>query len=87
MKTVLKCMICLSMIVFMAGNVVAQMTAAKRIAPMVEKKVTLNAPAEKVWEYVSDPVNYKKFSGVKEFTGKERSLNEKIELLTQAGQK
>ena len=65
----------------------AQMAAAKRVPPAVEKTVVLKAPAEKVWEYVSEPGNYKKFAGVKEFTCEEKALNAKIGLTTKSGKK
>lgn len=86
-KIFLNLLLLLTVSLFGIETASAQMAAAKRVAPMVERKVILNAPAEKVWEYVSEPVNYKKFSGVREFTGKERCLNEQIELVTQAGHK
>lgn len=65
----------------------AQMAAARRVPPAVEKKVVLNAPAQKVWDYISEPANYKKFSGVEEFTCAEKALNAKIELTTKSGKK
>ena len=52
----------------MSGLASAQMTAAKKIPPAIEKKIVLKASAQKVWDYISEPANYKKFSGVKEFT-------------------
>lgn len=42
----------------------AQMGEAQRIVPVIEKKFTLQAPLEKVWEYILEPKNYMKFSGV-----------------------
>lgn len=51
------------------------------------KKIVLNTPAEKVWDYISEPANYKKFSGVKGFTCEEKALNAKIELTTKKGSK
>lgn len=80
-------MICLAVTVFAAGNSQAQMAAAQKIPPAVEKKVVLNAPAQKVWDYISEPENYKKFSGVKEFTCEEKALNAKISLTSKNGQK
>lgn len=80
-------MICLVVMMFTAGNLQAQMTAAKKILPAVEKKVILNAPAQKVWDYISEPENYKKFSGVKAFSCEEKALNAKIELTTKADKK
>lgn len=82
-----KLLVCLFL---MLGSVVtasAQMAAAQRIPPAVEKKIVLNAPAEKVWDYISEPANYKKFSGVKSFTCEEKALNAKIELTTKNGKK
>lgn len=72
---------------FTAGSVQAQMAAAQRIPPAVEKKVLLNASAQQVWDYISEPANYKKFAGVKEFTCEGKALNAKIELVTKAGSK
>lgn len=69
------------------STVYGQMTAAKRVPPAVEKKIELKADAEKVWEYASQPVNYKAFSGVASFSGDERALNTKIELTTKKGKK
>ncbi|MEG1737751.1 MAG: hypothetical protein RR259_05885, partial [Odoribacter sp.] len=80
MKNTIQMMICLVVMMFTAGNLQAQMTAAKKILPAVEKKVILNAPAQKVWDYISEPENYKKFSGVKAFSCEEKALNAKIEL-------
>lgn len=77
--------LCLCILLGSVSAVSAQMAAAKRVPPAVEKKVVLNAPAEKVWEYVSEPANYKKISGVKEFTCEEKALNAKIELTTKSG--
>lgn len=81
--------ILISIVLVLLGSVAAsaQMAAAKRIPPAVEKKVVLNAPAQKVWDYISEPANYKKFSGVKEFTCEEKALNAKIELTTKSGSK
>ena len=76
---------CLCILMLGMGSVSAQMTRAKRIPPAVEKKVVLNAPAQKVWDYISEPANYKKFSGVKSFTCKEKALNAKIGLTTRSG--
>lgn len=78
---------CLFALVWGMGNLSAQMTAAKRIPPAVEKKVVLNAPAQKVWDYVSEPGNYRKFAGIKEFSCSEKALNAKIKLVTKAGSK
>lgn len=75
----------LIMMLFIIQPVTAQMAAAKRVPPAVEKKITLNAPAQKVWDYISEPANYKKFAGVKEFTCEEKALNAKIHLVTKAG--
>ena len=63
------------------------MTAAKKIPPAIEKKIVLKASAQKVWDYISEPTNYKKFSGVKEFTCEEKALNAKIELTGKDGKK
>lgn len=82
-----KLLICLMLMLGVGVTASAQMTAAKRVAPAVEKKVVLNAPAEKVWDYVSEPANYKKLAGVKEFTCEEKALNAKIKLETKAGSK
>ena len=87
MKIFLKSLIGLVLVYFAVGNLQAQMVAAQRIPPAVEKKVVLNAPAQKVWDYISEPANYKKFSGVKTFTCQEKALNAKIELVTKAGSK
>ena len=38
-----------------------------------------------MWDYISEPANYKKFSGVKSFTCKEKALNAKIGLTTRSG--
>lgn len=70
-----------------AGVASAQMAAAKRIPPAVEKKIVLKTSAQKVWDYMSEPGNYKKFSSVKVFTCEEKALNAKIELETKAGKK
>ena len=40
-----------------------------------------------MWDYISEPTNYKKFSGVKEFTCEEKALNAKIELTGKDGKK
>ena len=53
----------------------------------IEKKIVLKASAQKVWDYISEPTNYKKFSGVKEFTCEEKALNAKIELTGKDGKK
>lgn len=87
MKIVLKSLVGLVLTCFVIGNVQAQMAAAQKIPPAVEKRVVLNAPAEKVWEYVSEPANYKKFSGVKSFTCEEKALNAKITLTTKEGKR
>ncbi|MEG2276835.1 MAG: SRPBCC family protein [Odoribacter sp.] len=87
MRNTIQVMICLVVMMFTAGNLQAQMAAAKKIAPAVEKKVILNAPAQKVWDYISEPENYKKFSGVKAFSCEEKALNAKIELTTKADKK
>lgn len=87
MKYLSTILILLSVTMFTAGNIQAQMAAATRIPPAVEKKVTLKAPAQKVWDYVSEPGNYKKLSGVKEFSCEEKALNAKIELTTKADKK
>ena len=71
----------------MSGLASAQMTAAKKIPPAIEKKIVLKASAQKVWDYISEPANYKKFSGVKEFTCEEKALNAKIELTGKDGKK
>lgn len=47
----------------------------------------LKASAQKVWDYISEPASYKKFSGVKEFTCEEKALNAKIELTGKDGKK
>ena len=86
-KREMKKFLCLMMILCTAGIASAQMTAAKRIPPAVEKKVVLKASAQKVWDYMSEPGNYRKFSGVKTFTCEEKALNAKIELETKAGKK
>lgn len=69
------------------NTVSAQMAAAKRVPPAVEKKVVLNAPAQKVWDYISEPENYRKFAEVKEFTCEEKALNAAIKLTTKEGKK
>ncbi len=79
--------LCLCILLGSVITASAQMAPAKRVPPAVEKTVVLNAPAEKVWEYVSEPANYRKFSGVKEFTCEEKALNAKIELTTRDGKK
>lgn len=84
MKRILFCLLVLGLGM---GNLAAQMVAAQRIPPAVEKKVMLNAPAQKVWDYVSEPGNYKKIAGVKEFSCNEKALNAKIRLVTKAGSK
>lgn len=76
-----------AVILCVTGVASAQMAAAKRIPPAVEKKIVLKASAQKVWDYLSEPDNYKKFSGVKSFTCEEKALNAKIELETKAGKK
>ena len=58
-----------------------------KIPPAIEKKIVLKASAQKVWDYISEPANYKKFSGVKEFTCEEKALNAKIELTGKDGKK
>lgn len=80
-------MICLAVTMFTAGKTQAQMAAATRIPPAVEKKVVLKVPAQKVWDYVSEPANYKKFAGVEAFSCEEKALNAKIDLTTKAGKK
>lgn len=75
------------MLLCLSGWASAQMTAARKIPPAVEKKVVLNGTAQKVWDYISEPGNYKKFSGVKLFTCEEKALNAKIELVTKADKK
>lgn len=87
MNVFLKSLIGLILAWLAVGEVEAQMAAARRIPPAVEKKIVLNAPAQKVWDYISEPANYKKFSGVKTFTCQEKALNAKIELVTKAGSK
>ena len=42
---------------------------------------------ESIWDYISEPASYKKFSGVKEFTCEEKALNAKIELTGKDGKK
>ncbi|RHR79839.1 SRPBCC family protein [Odoribacter sp. AF15-53] len=83
----MRLLLCFVLMCCMSGLASAQMTAAKKIPPAVEKKVVLNANAQKVWDYLSEPGNYKKFSGVQEFTCEEKALNAKIELTTKAGKK
>lgn len=60
---------------------------SEKIPPAIEKKIVLKASAQKVWDYISEPANYKKFSGVKEFTCEEKALNAKIELTGKDGKK
>ena len=64
----MRILLCLVLMCCMSGLVSAQMTAAKKIPPAIEKKIVLKASAQKVWDYISEPANYKKVSGVKEFT-------------------
>ena len=85
MNLLIKSLVCLVVAWTAVGNARAQMAAAQRIPPAVEKKVVLNTPAQKVWDYISEPANYKKFSGVKSFTCEEKALNAKIELTTRSG--
>lgn len=82
-----KILLCLLVVCLGGSTAFSQMTAAKRIPPAVEKKVVLNAPAQKVWDYISEPANYKKFANVKEFTCTEKALNAKIKMETKAGSK
>ena len=65
----------------------AQMPVAQRIPPVLEEKVELNAPADKVWEYVSNPANYKEFSRAKEFWYEGAETGSKIVLTNRKGQK
>ena len=63
----------------------AQMPAAQRIPPAVEKKVTVGAAIGEVWEYVSDPANYKKMSRVKEFWYEGKETGSKIIVTGRSG--
>ena len=83
----MRILLCLVLMCCMSGLASAQMTAAKKIPPAIEKKIVLKASAQKVWDYISEPTNYKKFSGVKEFTCEEKALNAKIELTGKDGKK
>ncbi|HJA14833.1 MAG TPA: SRPBCC family protein, partial [Candidatus Butyricimonas faecavium] len=76
----MKILLCFVLMCCMSGLVSAQMTAAKKVPPAIEKKIVLKVSAQKVWDYISEPANYKKFSGVKKFTCEEKALNAKIEL-------
>ena len=83
----MRILLCFVLMCCMSGLVSAQMTAAKKIPPAIEKKIVLKASAQKVWDYISEPASYKKFSGVKEFTCEEKALNAKIELTGKDGKK
>lgn len=65
----------------------AQMPAAQRIPPALEKKVVVDAPASEVWEYISNPANYKEFSRVKEFWYEGATPESKIVLTNRKGLK
>ena len=83
----MRILLCFVLMCCMSGLVSAQMTVAKKIPPAIEKKIVLKAAAQKVWDYISEPANYKKFSGVKEFTCEVKALNAKIELTGKDGKK
>ena len=82
-----KILSCLLVLFLGMGQLVAQMTPAKRVLLAVESKVVLNVPVQKVWKYISEPANYKKFAGVKEFSCEGRVLDAKIRLETKDGNK
>ena len=65
----------------------AQMPAAQRIPPAVEKKVIVDAPVEAVWEYISDPANYKELSQVKEFWYEGKAAGSKVIVTSRSGVK
>lgn len=55
------------LILLFSGKAQAQMAAAKTFSPKVAVEVTLNAPMEKVWEYLQDRDVYKKMTGARTF--------------------
>lgn len=64
----------------------AQMGAAQRITPAVEKKFVLKAPVENVWEYIMEPKNYAKFAGVKSYTCEEHANEAEAKVINKAGE-
>lgn len=73
--------------VAIANVAAAQMPAAQRIPPALEKSISLDAPPAQVWEYISDPANYKEFSRAKEFWHDGKECDSKIRLTTRKGSK
>ena len=81
-----KLLICLLLLVGGCMQVSAQMGAAQRIKPAVEKKFTLKAPIEKVREYIMEPRNYTKFSGVKSYICEEHANEAEAKVVNKAGE-
>lgn len=85
MKVVAKLMLSLCMMIFMTSNAFAQMAAAQRIVPVVEKNFTLKASVDEVWDYVMTPKNFMKISGVKSMDAEAFTQDATMKVVSKSG--